>query len=253
MSENDRASLLVSKATACITRYASRDESRPILTGVLVTNDEVVATDSYRLGIVTLPRSEQDTPADFPHVNGEPVATSLDAPVVLPAKAIADAVKNIPKTCLPILANVALRPSEDGHTVGLVTTDLKDSRVVTARVIEGEYPSYKRLLPDPDSFVASVALNYGFLADVCAAAKVFDGAKSTPLILHLQASPYQPCILTMHNAYTGQDFTTLLMPVPTNSDEEQACKATATRLADAERRVADLEAQLRAAGIVVAD
>ena len=33
----------------------------------------------------------------------------------------------------------------------------------------------------------------------------------------------------MHNAYTGQDITTLLMPVHTNSDEEQACKATVNR------------------------
>jgi DNA polymerase-3 subunit beta len=106
-------------------RAVSRDEARPILTGVLVIIDglkvRLVATDSYRLAVAE---------ADLL----EPVEERVE--VVIPGKAL----EEIPK----------LAAAADSVTVGIAENQIVfefGSSVYVTRRIEGTFPNYRQLIP----------------------------------------------------------------------------------------------------------
>src|SRR5918992_2982005 len=110
-----------------VARAASRDEARPVLTGVLIeANREGVtlaATDSYRLAVREL------------RATGDGEARAL-----IPERAITEAGR-------------AASGEEKGQ-VELVIGDAQTAfRVgplrMTSRLIEGEFPNYRQLLPEP--------------------------------------------------------------------------------------------------------
>ncbi|MBI2169201.1 MAG: DNA polymerase III subunit beta [Actinobacteria bacterium] len=106
---------------------ASRDDARPILTGVQLeptdTGLRLVATDSYRLALRDL--------------EGEQALVG-DRSVLVPAKALAEVQRLLP-------ADTA---SEASVVIGEreAMFDLEAARVTT-RLIEGEFPNYRQLLP----------------------------------------------------------------------------------------------------------
>lgn len=104
---------------------ASHDEARPILTGVLMAAEEgglrLVATDSYRLALRDLPGSK---------VLGE------GQQVLVPARSLAELGR-----LLPGVEEVTLRLGEDHATFEVGSTR------VTTRLIEGEFPNYRQLIP----------------------------------------------------------------------------------------------------------
>lgn len=109
-------------------RAASRDDTRPVLTGVLVRVEHdavtMVATDSYRLAVRRTPL--ESGPA-------EPVQA------LVPARALAE-VQRI----------VALGGTDD---VELVLTEsqgvIRAGRVrMTTRLIDGQFPDYRQLIPE---------------------------------------------------------------------------------------------------------
>lgn len=108
-----------------VVRAASTDEARPILTGVLLTaeNDglRLVATDSYRLAVRDLP--------------GVSVLGS-DQKVLVPARAL-----NELQRLLGVGGEVTLRLGERDATFEVGTTRL------STRLIEGEFPNYRQLIP----------------------------------------------------------------------------------------------------------
>jgi DNA polymerase-3 subunit beta len=115
------------EAVGQVARAASRDEARPVLTGVLVeANREgltMAATDSYRLAVREL------------RATGDGEARAL-----IPERAIAEAGR-------------AAGGEEKGQ-VELVVGDAQTAfRVgslrMTSRLIEGEFPNYRQLLPEP--------------------------------------------------------------------------------------------------------
>ena len=124
-----------------VARSASRDESRPVLTGILVRFEGgslvMAATDSYRLSV-------KETP-----LTGE--APEFEA--IIPARALAE------------LSRIA----QSGDTVEL---GIHENQVVfaaddvwlTTRRIDGQFPNYKQLLPE--SFEHEVALPRAELLDV---------------------------------------------------------------------------------------
>jgi DNA polymerase-3 subunit beta len=108
-----------------VSKAVSRDEARPILTGVLVVIDgteiKVVATDSYRLAVAT-EQLEQ------------PVAEKVE--VVVPGKAL----EEIPR----------LSSSSDTVRLGISNNQVIfefGSSVYVTRRIEGSFPNYKQLIP----------------------------------------------------------------------------------------------------------
>jgi DNA polymerase-3 subunit beta len=109
---------------ARVGRSASRDESRPVLTGILVRFEPgkivMAATDSYRLAV-------KETP-----VAGE--LPDLDA--IIPARALQELVR--------IAAGDEVELGVQENHVVFVT----DSVVLTTRRIDGQFPNYRQLLPE---------------------------------------------------------------------------------------------------------
>jgi DNA polymerase-3 subunit beta len=128
-----------------VARAASRDEARPVLTGVLVTaeGDELtmVATDSYRLAVKR---------------------TKLESPV--PEKLEA----NVPARALRELARLIEAAGDDEPLRVWLTRNQALFRVgqvsLSSRLIDGQFPNYKQLLPD--SFEHEVKLPRGELLEV---------------------------------------------------------------------------------------
>jgi len=109
-----------------VVRAASHDEARPILTGVLVeaSADKIVmvATDSYRLAVRELPWS-----------GGPPDLLRR----VIPARALAEA------------ARAADSESEVRLTLGESQAGVEaGGRRLTTRLIEGEFPNWRQLIPE---------------------------------------------------------------------------------------------------------
>lgn len=108
-----------------VVRAASTDEARPILTGVLLTaeNDglRLVATDSYRLAV-----------RDLPGVS----VLGADQKVLVPGRAL-----NELQRVLGLGGELVLRLGERDATFEIGSTRL------TTRLIEGEFPNYRQLIP----------------------------------------------------------------------------------------------------------
>jgi DNA polymerase III subunit beta len=129
---------------ARVSRSASRDESRPVLTGVLVRFEGgkvvMAATDSYRLSV-----KETELEQGPPH--------ELEA--IVPARALAE---------LARIGQAAESPTLD---VGVQENQVVfgvDGVWLTARRIDGQFPNYRQLLPE--QFEAEVQLPRDELLDV---------------------------------------------------------------------------------------
>jgi DNA polymerase-3 subunit beta len=108
-----------------VVRAASTDESRPILTGVLFTTEDVglrlVATDSYRLAV-----------RDLVGVS----VLAADQKVLVPSRALSELARVLPTT-----GDITLRLGEREATFEVGDATL------TTRLIEGEFPNYRQLIP----------------------------------------------------------------------------------------------------------
>lgn len=98
---------------------ASTDDCRPILTGVLIGDGELAATDSYRLYTATGP-SHAD------------LGITGDRDIIVPRYALATVIKR------------GGSPSV-GFTDREVTFQWTDGTAITSRLIEGEFPNYRGL------------------------------------------------------------------------------------------------------------
>ena len=117
-----------SDTVAKVARAASRDETRPHLTGVLVSASgpalRMVATDSYRLAV------KETTLA-------EPVAAELEA--------------NVPARALQELTRIASTEGAGEVAVAALQNQVVfevGSTVVSSRLVEGRFPNYRQLLPE---------------------------------------------------------------------------------------------------------
>jgi DNA polymerase-3 subunit beta len=113
---------------ARVARAASRDETRPHLTGVLVTASgtelRMVATDSYRLAV-------KETQLE------ESLEGSLEA--------------NVPARTLQELARIA--GGDDGGQIAVAALENQvvftvGDVVLSSRLVEGRFPNYQQLLPE---------------------------------------------------------------------------------------------------------
>jgi DNA polymerase III subunit beta len=127
-----------------VARAASRDEARPVLTGVLVTTEgdqlTMVATDSYRLAVK---RTKLESPVD----NG------LEANV--PARALRELARLIDAIGDEAL-RVWLTRNQALFRVGTVS--------LSSRLIDGQFPNHRQLLPE--SFEHEVKLPRSELLEV---------------------------------------------------------------------------------------
>jgi DNA polymerase-3 subunit beta len=127
-----------------VARSASRDETRPHLTGVLVSAQErelrMVATDSYRLSV-------KETQLE------SPIEGSLEANV--PARTLQELSRIATGEGAEEIAITALE-----HQVIFTVGDV----VLSSRLGEGRFPNYKQLLPE--TFEHELRMNGAELAEV---------------------------------------------------------------------------------------
>ena len=176
-----------------VARSASRDESRPVLTGILVRFEAgklvMVATDSYRLSVKETELGE--------------TAPELEA--IIPARALTE---------LSRLAGgdtVELGVHENHVVFGTGTSDGADAWLTTRR-IDGQFPNYRQLLPE--TFEIELTLPKSELADVVRRASVL-ALRNSPLRLRLAEGELTVSAQTqdvgetqesMPAAYTGEEF-----------------------------------------------
>ncbi len=137
----DREALL--DTVGRVQRSASRDESRPVLTGILARFEPgklvMAATDSYRLSVKETPL-EGDVP-------------ELEA--IIPARALQE------------LARIAVAGDEvelGVHENQVIFSVPGEGVYLTTRRIDGQFPNYKQLLPE--TFEHDVTIPRGELLDV---------------------------------------------------------------------------------------
>ncbi|HEX4525334.1 MAG TPA: DNA polymerase III subunit beta [Gaiellaceae bacterium] len=119
----DRAALV--ETVARVGRSASRDESRPVLTGILVRFEPgkivMAATDSYRLAVKETPVTD----------------TLPELEAIIPARALQE------------LARIAT--GADEVQLGMQENHVvfgADGTWLTTRRIDGQFPNYRQLLPE---------------------------------------------------------------------------------------------------------
>jgi DNA polymerase-3 subunit beta len=127
-----------------VARAASRDEVRPILTGVLLHAESatltMVATDSYRLSVKH---------------------TELEQALPEPIEA------NVPARALRELARIIAQEAPDDVSISLTRNQAvfqAGSVVLFSRLIEGQFPSWRQLIPE--SFEHEVRLPREELVEV---------------------------------------------------------------------------------------
>ena len=157
----DRAALL--DTVAKVSRAASRDESRPVLTGILVRfEDEKVvmaATDSYRLSV-------KETPLE------QGPGQELEA--IVPARALAE-VSRIAQTTEASALEIGVQENQVAFQI--------DGVLLSARRIDGQFPNYKQLLPE--SFEIEIDLVRQELLDIVRRMALM-AARRAPLRLRFQ-------------------------------------------------------------------
>jgi DNA polymerase III subunit beta len=111
-----------------VARSASHDETRPVLTGILISASDrelrMVATDSYRLSVKR---------------------TALDVPLQGGLEA------NVPARALQELTRVAQQYQCSELTLGLGQNQVifeLGGAILSSRLIDGQFPNYRQLIPE---------------------------------------------------------------------------------------------------------
>lgn len=111
-----------------VSRAASRDETRPVLTGILAKFSKdrlkMVATDSYRLSVM----------------EAEAGSSLADKKEVI-----------IPRHSLEELTRLFAAGSAEKITIAIAESQImfsNEEALLTSRLIEGQFPNYQQLLPD---------------------------------------------------------------------------------------------------------
>lgn len=134
-----------SSAVAQVAVAAGKDETLPMLTGVRVEINEdqltLVATDRFRLAMREL--------------NWQPAGSAEDTAVLVPARTLSESAKTLGGSGTTVELSLA---SSDG-LLGLSGT----TRRSTTRLLDAEFPPYRKLLPDEHA--ASAVVEVGALVD----------------------------------------------------------------------------------------
>ncbi len=140
-----------------VSKAASRDESRPVLTGILVRFEgstlTMAATDSYRLSV-------KETALDDP---------GPDLEAIIPARALTELSR------IAAGADTVQLGVEDNHVIFAV-----GDAVLTSRRIDGQFPDHRQLIPD--TFELELVLPRLELLDVVRRASVM-AQRNAPLRL----------------------------------------------------------------------
>lgn len=127
-------------AVAQVAIAAGRDDTLPTLTGIRVEIEgasiTLAATDRYRLAV-----------RDF---SWSPASPSISAYALVPARTLADTAKSLADVDEVIIALASASAGE-----GLIGFE-GNGRRTTTRLLDGEFPKYRTLLPTESSAIATI-------------------------------------------------------------------------------------------------
>jgi DNA polymerase-3 subunit beta len=165
-----------------VVRAASNEDSRPILTGVLVTAEagglRLVATDSYRLAMRDLP------------------GTALlreGQRVLVPSRALGE----LQRLLGGATGEVSLRLGEHDATFELGNVRL------TTRLIEGEFPNYRQLFPS--SYPNRLIVGKEPLLDAVRRVKLLVRDTTTPVRIALRPEGIELTVVTQEVGQATED------------------------------------------------
>lgn len=186
----------LSAALKQVVKAASGDDSRPILTGVLLAAEgeglRLVSTDSYRLAVRDLPGTS---------------VLSGDQSVLVPSRALAE----------------LNRVFGDHETVSLrlgerdASFEVGGTQVVT-RLIEGEFPNYRGLIPD--TYPNELTVNRAELMDAVRRVRLM-AQEATPIRLNMKPDGLELVAVTqdvgqaqeaLDASYNGDELTVAFNP-----------------------------------------
>ncbi len=160
---------------------ASRDDARPLLTGVLLATEQdglrMVATDSYRLAL-----------RDLPGTN----ALQTDQSVLVPSRALAELAR-----LLTGAEHLVLQHGEQEATF-----EVGDVRLTT-RLIEGEFPNYRQLIPS--SYPNRLVVNKDAFVDAVRRVKLL-AREATPVRLNLHVDGLELTAVTQDVGHAHEDL-----------------------------------------------
>lgn len=165
-----------------VVRAASSDDARPILTGVLMAAEQeglrLVATDSYRLAVRDLP--------------GRSVL-SEGQHVLVPSKALSEL-----QRLLSAVSDVRLALGEHDATFEVAGVRL------TTRLIEGEFPNYRQLIPA--SYPNRVVLEKEMLVNALRRVRLLARDATTPVRLAMRADVVELTVVTSEVGQASEDL-----------------------------------------------
>ena len=176
------------ETAARVSRAASRDEARPVLTGILVQfeNEEgasstkltMAATDSYRFAVRETELSgakleiEPPSPARAAGQEGEPSTETPKLEAIVPARSIAELAR------IPSAGDELELTIQENHTFFVA-----GKTTLATRRIDGQFPPPKKFLPE--SFLYTVKLPRVEFLDVVRRVAVM-AQRTSPIILHFE-------------------------------------------------------------------
>lgn len=186
----------LSDALKQVVKAASGDDSRPILTGVLLAAEgeglRLVSTDSYRLAVRDLPGTS---------------VLSGDESVLVPSRALAELNRVFGDN-----EEVTLRLGERDASF-----EVGGTQVVT-RLIEGEFPNYRGLIPD--TYPNELTVNRSELLEAVRRVRLM-AQEATPIRLNMQPNGLELVAVTqdvgqaqeaMDASYDGDELTVAFNP-----------------------------------------
>ena len=125
---------------------AGRDDTLPVLTGVRIEIEgeqiTLAATDRYRLAVRTL--------------NWKPEQLGLSATALVPARTLAETAKALTGGAEVTVSLSAAGPGGGEGMIGFQGSQAGQVRRTTSRLLEGEFPKYRSLLPESSSAQAQI-------------------------------------------------------------------------------------------------
>lgn len=170
----------LSDALRQVVRAASSDDARPVLTGVLLSAEDaglrLVATDSYRLAIRDLRGAE---------------ILQADQSVLIPSKALTELTRVLGDEEV----QVALAEREITFSVGDVR--------LTSRLIEGQFPDYRPLVPE--NYPNRLRVDRDLLLDAVRRVKLLVRDTTTPVRLALRPDGVELTVVSQELGQATED------------------------------------------------
>ena len=157
------------KSLAQVLFAASTDETRPVLTGVLITSDEsgivCAATDSYRL-------AEKKVSID----------NDNEVNLLLPANSLQEVLRAIKDES----SSIAM--SYDENQARFMVDEVE----IVTRLVDGQYPDYSRLLPK--EFATTAVLERSSMSEITKVSSLFAREAAGSVTLNIDAAKKQVSI-----------------------------------------------------------